>query len=127
MATDPTAELFESIKRRKYVPALRNQSGTIRFDLRHDSQVDRWVVEIRNGDIDVARGQDREGHCVVYGEKAVFDRIARGEENANVAFFRGEILVEGNFHLISAIERLFPGPRNAFDPRAARAERMRKS
>jgi len=127
MATDPTAELFESIKRRGHVPALRRESGTVRFDLRQDSQVDKWIVEIRNGDLNVTRGEDRDGQCVVYAHKSVFDRIARGEENANVAIFRGEIHVEGNFHLISAIERLFPGPRNAFDPRAARAERTRQS
>lgn len=129
MATDPTAELFESIKRRGQVPALRQECGNVLVELKHDTQVEKWVVEVRNGQVNVTRDEreEREPHCVVRADKAVFDRIAKGEENANVAYFRGELLIEGCIHLISAIERLFPGPPHAYDPRTARAERTRQS
>ena len=129
MATDPTAELFESIKRRGQVPALRSESAKILIELTHDTQVDKWVIEVRNGQVNVTRDEreQREAQCVVRADKAVFDRIGKGEENANAAYLRGELLIEGNIHLISAIERLFPGPPHAYDPRTVRAERTRQS
>ena len=41
-------------------------------------------------------------------DKAVFDRVASGEQNGMAAFLRGAIEVEGDQALLLPFQRLFP-------------------
>ena len=47
--------------------------------------------------------------CIVRADKALFDRVASGEQNAMAAFLRGD-RGRGRRSLLLAFQRLFPGP-----------------
>jgi putative sterol carrier protein len=122
--TDPTAELFESLKRRRHAPTLKEARGTVRFDLEHDHSYDHWLVAVESGNISVSQGM-RDADCVVETDKGLFDRVAAGQENTISALARGAIRVNGRIELLVLLERLLPGPAGAHDPRQARGERRR--
>lgn len=84
-------------------------SGTVRCDLIRSVQVDHWLVNIRDRDIAVSR-QDAPADAVIRADRALFDRIVDGEMNLSSAYFRGALVLEGDFELICVFERLFPGP-----------------
>jgi putative sterol carrier protein len=109
MAADKSTEFFESLRRREHEPLLEQTVGTLRFELAHDGEVDRWLVAIDKGDLTVSQ-QRRRADCTVRAPKALFDRVASGEVNAMAAVMRGAIEVEGDPELLTLLERLFPGP-----------------
>ena len=100
---------FEELGRRGHEPLLEKISGTLRFDLRSRQRVDHWLITIRRGDVAIAE-QEGSADCVVQIDKALFERVANGTENAVAALLRGEIGVEGNIELLMLFDRLFPGP-----------------
>ena len=107
--SDGAVEFFEDLGRRGHEPLLAKVSGRARFELVDDDRVDRWLVAIDNGDVAVAhRGGDAE--CMIRGDKAMFDRLCRGDENAIAAVLRGALVCTGDIELLFAIQRLFPGP-----------------
>jgi len=110
---DATAEFFEELGRREYEPLLASASGTLRFDIGNGAKTERWHVTMRKGAIAVTR------------RKALFDRIAHGEANAMAALLRGEVTVEGDPHVLTSFQRLFPGPPRRRRRRAAPAGRKR--
>lgn len=114
--TDPTAELFDRLDRLRHDIRLENAKGTVRFDLAHDSQTDHWLVAIDKGDVSVSRGKG-EADCIVTTDKALFDRVAKGEENAIAAMLRADIGIHGDLMLLVMMERLLPGPPNTRGPR----------
>ena len=107
--SDGTSEFFSELERRGYEPLLQDATGSIRFDLARGDGVDHWLVAMKVGAVIVSRaaaGVD----CVVRADKALFDRIARGEVNAMAALLRGELIAEGDLELLMHLQRLFPGP-----------------
>jgi putative sterol carrier protein len=121
MTADPTADFFAALKSRGEEPLLRKASGTLRFDIADGKRTERWLVEIRKGDIAVSRRNAR-ADCVVYTDRALFERIARGEANALAALLREEVNVEGDINLLVLFQRLLPGP-----PRARKRRRAAKA
>jgi hypothetical protein len=121
---DATAEFFEELGRREYEPLLASASGTLRFDIGNGAKTERWHVTMRKGAIAVTRRNDG-ADCVVGAKKALFDRIAHGEANAMAALLRGEVTVEGDPHVLTSFQRLFPGPPRRRRRRAAPAGRKR--
>ena len=88
---------------------LQDATGSIRFDLARADGIDHWLVAMKAGEVMVSRaaaGAD----CVVRADKALFNRIARGEVNAMAALLRGELIAEGDLELLMLVQRLFPGP-----------------
>ena len=70
-------------------------------------------MEIDRGDLAVSH-RNAKADCVIRAEKALFDRIATGEENAVAAVLRGAIDIEGNRQLLVIFQRVFPaGPESA--------------
>ncbi len=110
--SDATTELFDRLGRTAEDPALRKASGTVRFELEHDKHVERWLVRIDKGDIKVSR-KNAAADCVVRADRALFMRIATGEANAFTAMLRGELAVEGDYHLLLLAQRLLPASRAA--------------
>jgi putative sterol carrier protein len=106
---DATTTFFEELAARGHEPLLEKANGSIRFDLTDDGRRSRWLVEIEKGDVSVSHRNAR-ADCVVTGEKALFDAIAKGRENAVAAFLRGEIGIAGNRQLLVLFQRVFPGP-----------------
>ena len=112
MTADPTADFFAALKSRGQEPLLRKASGTMRFDIADGKRTERWLVEIRKGDIAVSRRNAR-ADCVVTADRALFERIASGEANALASLLREEVNVEGDINLLVLFQRLLPGPPRA--------------
>lgn len=120
----PTADFFEALGRRGHERLLEEASGTVRFDLEHDHEVDRWVVVITRGDVRVLP-DDREADCVISGTRAAFDRIVTGRSHIYAAWVRNEMRVDGDRRLARLIQRVMPGPPGAHHPRNFALERRR--
>ena len=105
---DATAEFFAALGSRGHEPLLERATGTMRFDLREGKKIDRWLVSVVKGDIVVSR-RNGPADAVVSTDKALFERIARGESNALAAMLREEVDVEGDVRLLVAFQRLLPG------------------
>jgi putative sterol carrier protein len=107
--TDATTEFFEQLEARGHEPLLEKARGTVRFDLTDDGRRARWLVEIDKGDVAVSH-KNVKADCVVSVDKALFDRIASGRENAMAAALRGQVGIEGDRELLVWFQRLFPAP-----------------
>ena len=106
---DATTTFFEGLAGRGHEPLLAKTSGTIRFELVNGEKTERWLVDVRKGDIAVSR-RNVAADCVVRGDRVLFERIARGKENAFAALLRGAVQLEGDVSLIVLVQKLFPGP-----------------
>ena len=114
-----TMEFFDAMGRRGHEPLLERMNTDLRFDLSDDGwpETRPWRLSIRWGDLCVSRGSE-DAECVITAERAVFDRIARGETKPLTAWLRNQIAVEGRLQPLIIFERLLPGPPGAHDPRA---------
>jgi putative sterol carrier protein len=117
LTADPTADFFAALKSRGHEPLLRKASGTVRFDITDGKRTERWLVELKKGEIAVSRRHTK-ADCVVSTDRALFERIASGEANALAALLREEMNVEGDINLLVLFQRLLPGP-----PRARKRRR----
>jgi putative sterol carrier protein len=107
---DVTTDFFQALASGGPHPQLENAKGTLRFDLKGTrKQTARWLVALENGSVTVSR-RNAKADCIVRADKAVFDRVASGEQNAMAAFLRGAIEVDGDQALLLPFQRLFPAP-----------------
>ena len=110
---DATTEFFQALASGGPHPELENAEGTLRFDLRDAAKrTARWLVRLENDTVTVTR-RNAKADCIVRADKAVFDRVASGEQNAMAAFLRGAIEVEGDQALLLPFQRLFPAPQRS--------------
>ena len=107
--SDDVVEFFEELGRRGHEPLLAKVTGRVRFDLIGGGRTDRWLVTLDKGDTVVSR-QDGPAACTIRAERALFERLCRGEENAMAAVLRGALVCTGDVELLYAIQRIFPGP-----------------
>ena len=114
--TDPTAAFFDQLARHGHEPLLEEAEGTLRFDPVDARGTDHWFVEMNRGDVRVSR-EARAADCIVHMDRAVLDRIVTGETQAQPAWLRRLLWVEGNLVLLRIFDRVFPGPPEAHDPR----------
>jgi len=123
---DPTAEFFRELAARGREPLLGNSSGTLRFDLTDDgNHVEHWFVTVTKGDVAVSH-KNAKADAVARADKALFDRIASGHENAMAALLRGALIPHGDLGLLLYFQRVFPGPPDPKDaPAAGYARRSR--
>jgi predicted lipid carrier protein YhbT len=122
---DATAEFFEALGSRGHEPLLERATGTMRFDLREGKKIDRWLISVVKGDIVVSRRNAR-ADAVLSTDKALFERIARGESNALAAMLREEVDVEGDVRLLVAFQRLLPGATRSRKRRSKTTDAGRK-
>jgi putative sterol carrier protein len=114
--TDPTAEFFDGLAKRSHEPLLGNARGTVRFEVAHNHETDRWLVKIDKGHVSVSRGRGR-ADCIVHTDKSLLDGVMRGEMNAFAALLRGAISMSGDPRPLVRLQRLFPGPRRPSSPK----------
>jgi len=107
--SDDVVEFFEELGRRGHEPLLAKVTGRVRFDLVDGGRTDRWLVAVDKGDITV-RHEGGQADCAIRAERALFERLCRGEENAMAAVLRGALVCTGDVELLYAIQRIFPGP-----------------
>ncbi len=113
--SDATGQFFEELGQRGYEPLIAKFSGRVRFDVTDADHVEHWLVEIDKGNVAVSR-QGGEGDCTIRADKALFDRLATGEEHAMAAALRGALVCTGDVELLLAIQRVFPGPARTAEP-----------
>jgi putative sterol carrier protein len=116
---DATTEFFEGLGGRGHDPLLDNATGTLRFDISDGKRTESWLVSFDQGEVSASRS-NAQADCVVRTNRALFDGLARGEENALASVIRGALTFEGNPELLVVVQRLFPGPP------AARGSRSRR-
>jgi predicted lipid carrier protein YhbT len=107
--SDDVVEFFEELGRRGHEPLLAKVTGRVRFDLVDGGRTDRWLVAVDKGDTTVSH-QGGQAACAIRAERALFERLCRGEENAMAAVLRGALVCTGDVELLYAIQRIFPGP-----------------
>jgi putative sterol carrier protein len=105
-----TAAFFGKLADRGHEPLLEHTKGTLRVELADGKRVDRWLVEVDNGDVAVSRKNAAKADCTVRAKKELFDGIAGGELNAFAAVLRGALTIDGDVELLVRLQRLFPGP-----------------
>ncbi|WP_433317708.1 SCP2 sterol-binding domain-containing protein [Micromonospora sp. CA-269861] len=91
-------------------------AGTLRLDVRDDGSTDHWYLSIADQHVRVTRAAD-DAELVVRAERAVFDRMARGELHPGAGLLRNELTVQGNMQLLILLRRIFAGPDGARHPR----------
>jgi putative sterol carrier protein len=118
VSTDAVAFL-KQLGERGHEPLWAKVSGRVRFELVKGSRVDRWLVAVENGDVAVAH-KGGEADCTVRADRALWDRLCRGEENAMAAMLRGVLQCAGDVDLLLALQRVFPGPPSTRSPAGSR-------
>jgi putative sterol carrier protein len=113
---DGIAEFLEELGQREHEPLLAKVTGRVRFDLVEGGRPDRWLVALDKGDITVLH-KGGPADCAIRADRALFERLCRGEENAMAAVLRGELACSGDVELLFAIQRIFPGPPGARRPK----------
>jgi hypothetical protein len=104
-----TAAFFDDLGSRGQIPLLHNMSGTIRADLEDGEQTTHWYLGIDKGTVKVSHGNTK-ADAVLHGSTELFDKLATGRANATSSMLRGVLQVEGDLGLLSALERVLPGP-----------------
>lgn len=107
--SDAVVEFFERLGQREHEPLLAKVTGRVRFDLLEAGRPDRWLVAMDKGDI-TPWHKGGEADCTIRADRALFERLCRGEENAIAAVLRGALVCGGDVELLFAIQRIFPGP-----------------
>jgi putative sterol carrier protein len=108
---DSAWEFFEDLGRQEPNPLLEGASGSVRFDLTRDDEVDHFLIVVEGGVITVSRATaNASADCVVQTDEALFGALASGEKNAMAAMLRGDIVADGDPELLMRLQRLFPGP-----------------
>ena len=122
--SDDVVEFFEELGRRGHEPLLAKVTGRVRFDLVDGARTDQWLVALDKGDAVVSH-QAGQAECTIRAERALFERLCRGEENAMAAVLRGALVCTGDVELLFAIQRIFPGPPPRDRPAMSGAEGSR--
>ena len=107
-----TSEFFGELAERAHDPWLQSCEGSLRFDLDNGGS-EHWLVTIADGAITVRQDgvdADTPADAVFHADRAVFERLVRGEINPLSTILRGGAHVEGDPNLVVRFRRVFPGP-----------------
>jgi putative sterol carrier protein len=107
--TDATTRFFEALSQRRHEPLLARVSGTARFDVTDDSDIEHWLVRISKGDIEVTQ-EAEPADCVIRTDRDQLNDLVTGRVNAMAELLRGSLALEGDPELLSLLQRLFGGP-----------------
>jgi putative sterol carrier protein len=67
------------------------------------------VVAVDRGAVTVSQG-NADANCIIGADRALFERLINGEENAMAAVLRGALRCSGDVEMLLTIQRIFPGP-----------------
>ena len=128
---DATAVFFEQLARRGHEPRLGHTRATVRFEVIDGVRTDRWLLHIRDGDLELTEGDGHgdggESACLFRTDRATFDDLASGRRNPMAAALRGALELEGDARLLVRVQRLFPDAVGMPEASAARATGRRRS
>ncbi len=123
---DATGDFFADLSKRGQEPLLSKVRATVRFDIVDGGRTDRWLLAIKDGALDVSRGDD-EADCIIRANKADFDLVAGGHRNPMATALRGAMTMEGNPRLLIRVQRLFPAPAGMPESTGPRSMGKRRS
>ena len=85
---DTIEGFFQQLVDQQPQPLLSKVRGTVRFHLL-DPQLgdDHWLVAIDHGDVSASHAEGS-ADCVIRADKAFFERLVQGRENAIAAMLR---------------------------------------
>jgi len=109
---DATATFFENLVSKGNEPLLHHVSGTVRLDLRNGEAVEHWYLIMVKGDVTVSH-RNTKADATIGMDKKLFEGMTRGTVNLTASVLRGLLDVEGDLGLLSAFDRLLPGPRRS--------------
>jgi putative sterol carrier protein len=117
------AEFLEFLEsHHRHEPMLERVTGTVRFEITDGEQIDRRLIRIVHGDIQVAVS-DEPADCVITAPRAVCDDVVSGRTSALAAILRGAAAVDGDLELMVLAQRLFTASQAASRPGAVAAGR----
>jgi len=119
-------DFFADLDRRGHEPMLRRLSATVRWDILDGDRIERRLVRIDHGDVQVAVS-DEPADCVIVAERGVCDDVVTGRTSALAALLRGAAAIEGDFELMVLAQRLLPRTPGASAGRAVGAGEGRQS
>ena len=117
---DPSRGFFERLDEHGFDARLGQARGTLRFEVRDETETETWFVALDRGAIQASQ-EERPADCVVRLDRATLDGIVEGTTNPTAAFLRGVIWTTGNFDLLLLLQRLLPTGTGAPDRRSAAA------
>ena len=92
-------------------PLLSHVTGTIRLDVDNGGGTRHWLLDIRQGTVDVSKaGASTEADATMHTHRSVFERLITGEANAVASTLRGQLAMDGDITLLVAFQRIMPGP-----------------
>ena len=109
---DVIAGVFDRLVADGHDTRLKNVTATVRFDVMDGGRTNRWLLTVKNGDVQVSR-KSAPADIVIRCERELAERLFTGKANAMSAVLRGELTVEGSADLLVLIQRLLPRPRAA--------------
>ncbi len=109
---DAVTRFFENIASKGYEPLLHHASGTVRLDLRNEEAIEHWYLTMLKGDVTVSHRKGK-ADATLRMDKKLFEGMTKGGVNLNASLLRGLLEVEGDLGLLSAFDRLLPGPRRS--------------
>jgi SCP-2 sterol transfer family len=112
---DSIAGFLEQLTGGRSVDLPRTLWGTVRLDISHGSETDRWFVTAEQSRVFASRSE-RPADLVLYADRGLFNRFARGEANIVAAGLRNDLAAEGSLRLAFMLRRVFPGPPGARFP-----------
>jgi putative sterol carrier protein len=121
-AADTAAGFFGRLAERRHEPLLKNVTGTMRFDLVDGGRTEHWYLDINKGETEISR-KSAPADSIIRADKAFFDDLACGKENAMAAALRGALVLEGKLALLVSFQGLLPGPEGS-DTKAAAGGRV---
>jgi|SRR5687767_8686720 putative sterol carrier protein len=107
--TDATTRFFEVLSQRRHEPLLARVTGTARFDVTDNGDIDHWLIRISKGDIEVTQAAEP-ADCVVRTNRDQLNELVTGRTNAMAELLRGALMLEGDPELLALLQRLFGGP-----------------
>lgn len=116
--TGTVESFFAGLADLGHVATWEREFATIRFDIlesdeneqdHHPDRLERWYVTIADGTVSATR-QDRPADAIVRVSRPRFEAMVKGQVNAQAAFLRGLLTVEGKVAALVLFQRCLPGP-----------------
>ncbi len=110
-AADPVSVFFAVLAEPGHLATFEGQSATLRFDIGdgEDEDVDRWHVQVTNGDVTVTH-HGGPADAIVRVQRRHFAAMVTGKLNAQAALLRGLLTCEGSVTAFIMFQRCLPGP-----------------
>ncbi len=109
---DAASKFFEDLASKGHEPLLHHTSGTVRLDLRNEGGDEHWYLTMIKGDVMISHRKAK-ADATIRMDKKLFEGMTKGSVNLTSSLLRGLLEVEGDLGLLSAFDRLLPGPRRS--------------